>query len=1285
MQIFGFFPKIFIENINSKGNSKGFFPYYGTTLFVDLSGFTKISEFFAKFGKEGSETLTNVLNIFFEEFYKILKKYDGDILRFAGDALTCFFKEDKDKEKVRSFCNELLKMMLYFENYKTNFGEITLRLKGGFSKGSIYLIKLGNETMDYTFSGPGISRAVEAEKNAIPGEIIENFKEEEEFLEEKILEKRKEKNLEIFINPYLKETIEKGEKEIASGHRKVVVLFLKIGSAFSINEKILNFVEEILQLVKNYEGFLNKIDFSDKGNVLMVLFGAPVFKGEEIERALEFSLTLKRKSYLKNIPLKIGINYENVYCGFVGSEERFEYTVMGDGVNIAARLMEISNENEITTSKILEEKAPFFYLFEGLPPVKVKGKEKPLEIGIFKGKKGETHERRALTGRKRELEELMEKLKNFNEKRAFISFILGPAGIGKSHFLNYFFDFYNLRDRNLFYSRCNLYTSLISLNPLKEILINAINKFYPQNVKEKILEILEKESPEIKKYSPIILEFLEIEEKKGLKLPSEIYKNLLSKFILILLKDLSKREIYFFIDNAHFLDNETIEFFKVNLKFLEEKGIFIFFAGREDKFKERSIFDFYLELKPFNDKEAKEFSLEFLKVKEIPEKALKKIYDIASGNPQFIQEILKLMLKTGYLERSEDFPEILILNETVELELPDTLEGIALKEFDLLSIEEKKILQIFSIIGENIPLDLIDKLRVDKKIVEKIYKDGIFLGFNPQKNRYFFIKQTYRDAIYESLEFSFKRKYHGKIGEIFEKFYKGEENLICYHFTNAISKKAIYYLDKAYENAKKRFSLQESYKILKNLIEICKIYKKSYKKYLIELSNICLQIGQIKEAEKILRENENLFKGKWKSKYLNVLGEILRMHGAFKQAEDIFNASIKIAKEKIDRFRAYFLTAKLYSILGQYEKAKFYYKNVLNLNEFSFLPEYHSSRVNFSYILYELEKNFSAFEIMKKEANWFNNNKFLGEYLITSSNLSAILVYEGKYKEAIKNYKNCLEKIYKFGYIKPDTIITVLLNISLLNVYLGNFKKAEEDILKAISFSKKFNSPLLGKSIAYLMFLNIFLGIFKDAFSNFKRAIEEAKNLNYPYDEFLQFGMDLSYETGNINFFKECLKEYEEIVKRENLQFLIPTLLNYEAELSILEGAPEKNTKKIKENFQNCKRENLLIDLFRSLRYLYISTRNLYYLEEMEELFKKFEHFLYKIEFLSFKYETYKDEKIKKKLLYHLKKCPDNTIKLKALIALKNFKKAKKLFEKLQKNLPDGWEEGFKNLYKMQI
>lgn len=1283
MKIEGFFPDLLIKVLKRERKINGIFSFWGTSLFADLSGFTKISEYFASFGREGSEELTRVLNDFFSKFYGSLKKYDGDILRFAGDAVTTFFEGKDSYKRALRFSEELLRIIENFEDYKTKFGNITLRLKGGISSGRGILVILGKEKKDYVFTGEAVNGAVEAEKEAKPNEILSSPKRENEISEKNFdIENALNKDIfKYFLNPYLKEVVEKKEEKMVNGHRKVVVIFIRLGRELSFEKFILEIIEEVIELIEKYSGYLNKIDFSDKGNLLMVLFGAPISMGEEIERALEFLKDLKKISMEKNVTVKVGVNYDNVYCGIVGSEERFEYTVMGDGVNTAARLMEIAPENEIIFSKNLEEKAPEFYIFEKLAPVKVKGKEKAVEISILKGKRGEVFEIKELFGRKKELEELNNLFEKFNEERAFISFISGPAGIGKSHFLNYFFNYHKLREKNLIYFRCNAFTSSIALFPFKELLIKILKKYYGEKIEEKILKILEKEI-----YKAILLEFLELKEKKEIEIPPEVYKNLLYKFIIMVLDDLIKNEnIYFFIDNAHFLDSESIEFISFSLKILEKKGFYIFISGRENKFKDLNIFDYFIELKPFYEKEAKEFILNYLKVKEIPEKAFKEILNITGGNAQFIIEVLKFMLKSGYLERSEEFPEILILNETVPVQIPETLEGIALKEFDLLSLEEKKVLQIFSIVGENIPFDIVDKLKINENILNKILKDGLFLGINTKENRYFFIKQTYKDAIYESLEFSFKRKLHKIIGNIFEKYYKKDENLLSYHFYNARDKKGIYYLETLYEKLKKVFSLKECYKVLQNLIELKKYYKKDIKKDLIEIAKICLSIGMVKEAEKIIRENEKIFRGKYKSKSFLVLSEALRMQGLFNEAENYLMNAIKSSKEKFDKFSSYFIIARFYSFLGIYEKAIKYYKKALDMKEFESNPEYHSSKAYHYYILYETEKRRDAFNIFKEEIKWFKRKNYIGEYLIFLNNLSNFYVYEGDFYGALKNYKICLKDIFNYSFINLDLIINLFLNISFLSIYLGNFDFAKENIYKAISYSKKFNSILASKAISYLAYFNFSVGNYIEVKNNLEEGINLSKKSNFPYDEFLQFGMDFSFEIGDLDYFKKFLMEYKDIIEKENLLFLKPTLLNYEAEYSILSGEAENYIKKEEENAKISFEEKNFIEAFRALRFLYLLKKEKKYLKEMENIFKNFEHFSYKIEYLIFKYLEEKNKKVKDLIQKLLKKCPDNVLKLKGYISLGDKKKEKVIYEKIERNIPLEFKESFNKLYSLKF
>lgn len=103
MKISSFFPNVAKKTLNKfkyedlEGKE---FHLSGTFAFADISGFTKLSEELMKLGTEGSEILSNILNFYYENIIKIIKKYKGDVLSFAGDALTVYF--EKDYEGINS-------------------------------------------------------------------------------------------------------------------------------------------------------------------------------------------------------------------------------------------------------------------------------------------------------------------------------------------------------------------------------------------------------------------------------------------------------------------------------------------------------------------------------------------------------------------------------------------------------------------------------------------------------------------------------------------------------------------------------------------------------------------------------------------------------------------------------------------------------------------------------------------------------------------------------------------------------------------------------------------------------------------------------------------------------------------------------------------------------------------------------------------------------------------------------------------------------------------------------
>ena len=81
----------------------------GTMAFVDISGFTAMSEKLAGEGKAGAEQVTEVMNATFEALLDVAYAYGGGLLKFGGDALLLFFDDDGHEARAARAAVELRK------------------------------------------------------------------------------------------------------------------------------------------------------------------------------------------------------------------------------------------------------------------------------------------------------------------------------------------------------------------------------------------------------------------------------------------------------------------------------------------------------------------------------------------------------------------------------------------------------------------------------------------------------------------------------------------------------------------------------------------------------------------------------------------------------------------------------------------------------------------------------------------------------------------------------------------------------------------------------------------------------------------------------------------------------------------------------------------------------------------------------------------------------------------------------------------------------------------------
>ncbi|MBM3275127.1 MAG: AAA family ATPase, partial [Candidatus Sericytochromatia bacterium] len=216
--------------------------------------------------------------------------------------------------------------------------------------------------------------------------------------------------------------------------RRVTVMFVNFPNAK--HDTTLERAQSVMALIQTvldrHEGMLNKLSVDEKGVSMVAAFGLPPLSHEDdAVRAIASGLALQEILRKHEVVHAIGVSTGRAFCGVVGNDQRREYTVMGDIVNLAARLMQAAKQDLLCDQATMQLAAGRF-AFEALPPIAVKGKAEPVSLfrpGVAASRKAvSTQAGGEMVGRKAELQQLRDALAG----PGGTILIEGEAGIGKS-------------------------------------------------------------------------------------------------------------------------------------------------------------------------------------------------------------------------------------------------------------------------------------------------------------------------------------------------------------------------------------------------------------------------------------------------------------------------------------------------------------------------------------------------------------------------------------------------------------------------------------------------------------------------------------------------------------------------------------------------------------------------------------------------------------------------------------------------------------------------------------
>lgn len=222
-------------------------------------------------------------------------------------------------------------------------------------------------------------------------------------------EKRKVRQaFQYYVAPaVVNEVLRNPEKLKLGGDRKeLTVLFSDIRGFTTLSERLSP--EELVGLLNEYLTAMTEVVFRHEGTLdkymgdaIMAVFGAPLEQGDHARRACLTALgmakelrVLQRGWEARRVPqlnIGIGVNTGPMVVGNMGSGRRFDYTVMGDSVNLGSRLEGLNKEygTGILISEFTHEQVRDHFLCRELDSVRVKGKQLPVRIYELIGEVGE--------------------------------------------------------------------------------------------------------------------------------------------------------------------------------------------------------------------------------------------------------------------------------------------------------------------------------------------------------------------------------------------------------------------------------------------------------------------------------------------------------------------------------------------------------------------------------------------------------------------------------------------------------------------------------------------------------------------------------------------------------------------------------------------------------------------------------------------------------------------------------------------------------------------------------
>lgn len=544
-----------------------------------------------------------------------------------------------------------------------------------------------------------------------------------------------------------------GSPSLEGERRFVTILFADISGFTALSETadpeeirtLINACfDELVPIVLAHNGAVDQFI----GDALLALFGAPLAHEDDPEQACRAALAMLRAmdgfnaAHGTDLGLHVGINSGNVLAGGLGAQSQQHYTVVGDAVNVAARLYDAAERGEIFVGAETYRLTRGLFEYHPHSTMVFKGKRAPVPVYLLTSEKAGAPRRRGageqvtpMVGRERELAALKRVTREMAaesaapELRAVL--VLGEAGIGKSRLVREWFEFLAKEHPAIrrVQAQCVAQASesaFYLLGELVRALAEVPRGAAAPETRAALDRLLDEHLPDPRgEQAPYLAQLLALpldpaESARVGTLDAAGVQARYRQLMERLLKGAAvSAPLIVVIEDLHWADAPSTAILTRLLSLLAGTPILFCLVLRPetdapgwrlvDAVEELpGVGALRLNLAPLTATDSGKILNYLSGQASFPDSARDLILATAEGNPFFVEELARMLIERGDLvQRNGEWT----LTRTLEsLDVPNTLQGVLMARIDQLPERARRILQIASVIGREFPVEILEEL-----------------------------------------------------------------------------------------------------------------------------------------------------------------------------------------------------------------------------------------------------------------------------------------------------------------------------------------------------------------------------------------------------------------------------------------------------------------------------------------------------------------------------------------------------------------------------------------------